>query len=742
MARRKQILPDDDIARIISDDVIWSSRFRTDYETKWLRFFTLYKNYIDKATYPFEANLAIPTAFTIVAVQKAFLLDMLFEGGSFVEVLGKTPEGQAQAKAVRELLDYHFRNSFEIFEDMDKYMTQLLMYGTSIYKVFWKYEQGFKTRNVPVYDDEGVMTGYRGVLNAEIMENKPSGYTVDLFNFGVDPNATSIADARYVYEDMWLDPIKLRELEQQNIGFRNIDEAVRTASNTNRGMTDRFNEINIPAYQTPSDDANGMERRGKVHVVDYWGYLVKGQKHGEVEKSAYEQLYHVMAALPGSMGIGNNNTGYNDPIIIFAEPSPFHHNRMPFVDSRINATIGEFYGTGDLEYCESLLHEQRDIRNVELDNLTMTINKMFKVNRAGGVDTSELVWRPGGIVHVNHPDDVTVLESAHIPPESFRAQEDIRRDVELVTGVSDFTVGQYRSSTGFNDTATGISLIQEVALKRIGHKGQVCQRAVRNIAQIVFSLIGQYMPWDQTVRVLDRQSATQIRFLDVSADALQHMYDFHIVNTPSLGGKPQRINQMLQLYQLASQTKQIDQNFTFDFNLFTRRVIDEMDVPNSEEFFGFENFQRPLPEGLGAPAPEQLIPPDEENAIMISRQEWVTPKMEENHPHHMIVHLEAYDNLEPTHPARSLLQKHYEAHANMKQQTRDIMAEAIATQAAVTGTQVAQGQLEAKQAGGGSPQRQKLGKTTGGNTKSPTGAGGMEDITRAMGLMMGGNAGR
>ena len=38
---------------------------------------------------------------------------------------------------------------------------------------------------------------------------------------------------------------------------------------------------------------------------------------------------------------------------------------------------------------------------------------------------------------------------------------------------------------------------------------------------------------------------------------------------------------------------------------------------------------------------------------------------------------------------RAILQKHYEAHANMKQQTRDILAESMATQAAVSGVQVA-----------------------------------------------------
>jgi hypothetical protein len=728
LARRRNILKDEEIAEIVWRDIQWARDFRQDYKEKWKRFYRLYKNYVDRANYPFEANLAIPTAFTLIEVQKAFLLDMIFAGGNFVEVLGRNPEAQAQSRSVRDLLDYHFENSLSTYEDMDLFAGQLLTYGTSIYKLFWLYRPGWKTRAQVIYDEDGVATGYERVLSPEILDYRPEGYPVDIWHYLPDPHAPTVKQARFGAEEMWVDPIQLREKEQLNIGYRNIDLALQVATNTNQGLQERFEEIDIPSYQ--SEPNYGLSERGKVHLIDWWGYLVKGWNGSKLKKSAMQQLYHVVLAMPGAQISGDTR-----PITIFAEPSPFYHNEIPFVDARINAPIGEFYGVGDIEYCESLLLEQRDLRNIEHDNLTQVMNRMFLVNKHAQIDHNELVWCPGGIIHYTMgPDDVKVLETQPLPPDSFRAQEDIRRDIEQVTSVSDFTMGQFRSSTGFNDTATGISLIQQASLKRIAHKGQIMQRAVRSIAKQLYALLAQYENFGTVVRVEDRESAMQYRFIDVSPDALDHQYDFNIVNSPALGSKPVRVNQMIQLMQIMVQAKQVDPSFSFDMNRYVRRLIDEMDVPNSQEFFNYPGFGQPLPQELGTPEPpEELIDPQEENNIMINRGQFIIPKMNENHPQHMVYHLEAWQDLPANHPARSFLEKHYKAHEHMARQTREGMAQSLAAETLVQGIQSQGAISNAQQA------RQKS-LTTTGNVKSPTGAGGQEFITRGFANTAAGNA--
>lgn len=712
-----KILKDDEIAQLVYRDVQWAEKFRRSYEDKWKRFYKLYKNYINKATYFADSNLAIPTCFTTIEVQTAFLTDMIFEGGDFLEVLGKTPEGQMSARSVKDMLSYHFRHSFNIYSDMEQFARQLLMYGTSIYKAYWLYQPGWMTRQQPKLDPEtGEVIGTESVLSAEVLANKPSGYTVDLNSFGVDPNATSILDARFAYEKQYVDPIVLREREQLGV-FKNVDKVLGPAGNVNAAVRDRLELLEIEAHQ----DSEDVER-SKVHVIDWWGQLTTGWEGGKLKKQAKRQLYHVMLALSDS-----SHTGEGNPVVLLAEPSPFHHGKMPFIDARINACVGEFYGTGDIEYCECLFVEERDIRNIQLDNMKRTMNQMWKVHNDAEIDEGELNWRPSGAVHVDQMDHLEPIVPPRLDPAVFNSQEVLRRDIEQVTGVNDFVMGQYRSSTGFNDTATGISLIQQVALKRIGHKGQIIQRMIRDLGQMTFALIAQYQPWGTSVRILDREAATQYRFIDISSNALRQEYDFHIVSAPSLGSKPLRQNQLIQLLQIMVQAKQDpESNFDFDMSRYIRRIIEEMDIPNSLEFVGTEQFQESLSPDLGAPAGQDaLIPPEEENRLMVEQRVTIMPKAEENHPAHRVVHQEAYDSLEASHPARQLLLQHDRAHARLAEQTKDLMAQALSSQMVSEGVQSAQNRLNLLE---------------GGDTKSPTGAGGQEDIVRALGNLTAGNA--
>jgi hypothetical protein len=487
-----KFLPDDEIARLVDQDIRWAKDYRCKFKEDWERFYLLYKNFVDKKQYVFDSNVAIPTAFSIVEVQVAFLLDMVFEGGNFVEVLGKTPQGHASARAVRDMLDYHFRYSINTYEEIESFIRQLLIYGTSIFKMFWDFRPGYMTRQAPVYDEEGVLIRWEPRLQPEILSNKPGGVTVDLACFGVDPNARDMETARYAFDEQWVDPAALMDLQNSGI-YKNVEEAMGAATNTNEAVTNRLQKINITPYQNAPD-----EERGKVYIVDYWGYLTKGWENKKLVRKPKTQLYHVVCAYGNSQYSG---VGDGEPIILFAEPSPLHHNRLPYIHSHLNAPLGEFYGSGDIEFCESLLAEQRDIRNATLDNLSRTVNRMFVIRDGANIDEGELEWRPSGTIHAEIPrEDITVLDPGSIDPAVLRTQDDIRRDIELVTGVSDFVMGQFRSSSGFNDTATGISLIQGVAMKRIGKKGQTVQRAIRDIAKMLFALVAQYQPYETTVR--------------------------------------------------------------------------------------------------------------------------------------------------------------------------------------------------------------------------------------------------
>jgi hypothetical protein len=61
-------LSDEAVSELVYKDIKWSRDFRQDRRDTWERLYALYRNYLDQATYPWEANLAIPTAFSITEV--------------------------------------------------------------------------------------------------------------------------------------------------------------------------------------------------------------------------------------------------------------------------------------------------------------------------------------------------------------------------------------------------------------------------------------------------------------------------------------------------------------------------------------------------------------------------------------------------------------------------------------------------------------------------------------------------
>jgi len=712
-----KFLSDEEIADQVYKDYLWSRDFRQERIDDWKAFYSLYKNHVDQTTYPFDANLAIPTAFSVIEVQTPFIIDMVLESGKFLEVLGRTPKGQFSAPAIEGLLDYHFRFSFKIFPDLAKFIRQLLVLGTSVYKVLWEYRKGIKTRPIPIFRDDGELEKYEMREQEEILKNNPTGYVVDLYSFGVDPNASDIDTARFAFEEKWVDPVDLMAMQQEGF-YKNVEKvAGEPAQNTNEGLTDRFGEIQIEAFQNAPE-----VERGKVHTIDYWGYLTKGWRNGKLSTKAKSQLYHVVLAMAGSV------TGSQGrPTVLLAEPSPFIHNKLPFVDAAIHRNVGEFYGMGDIEYCESLFHEQRDMRNMKLDNMNRIMNKMFVVRKGAQISESQLIWRPAGTIECEDVNnDINVLDTGIIDPAVFQSEIEIKRDIETTTGVTDFVTGSYSSATGFNDTATGISLIQQVALKRLGHKGQIVQEALKDIGHMAFSLIAQYQPYDQTVRILDAESVTRYRFLDVSEEAIRNEYDFQIVSSAALGTKEMRQQQLIQLLQILIPLEQRG-GLKLDLNRYSRRLLDEMGIRNPSEFFGYQDFNQDLPPSLGTPSqPEQMMPPEEENRIMIELHQMVQPKIEEHHQMHMVAHMQAYDAIgDSDQEASTLLANHYNIHQKLAEESRKI----IAVGSEINMAQQTQGRAA-----------EIMNLLQGGTTRSPTAGGGRENTVRGRANFMAGNA--
>jgi len=204
-------------------------------------------------------------------------------------------------------------------------------------------------------------------------------------------------------------------------------------------------------------------------------------------------------------------------------------------------------------------------------------------------------------------------------------------------------------------------------------------------------------------------------------------YDFNIVNTPSLGSKQARTQQLFQAIQLAMQTE-VKTGQVLDYRAALKMMFDEIGIQNSAALLGHPQFNPetlPLLMESGEDVPASLnsmIPPEEENRLM-QNGEAVHAKMGEDHPNHRLVHKLAFDESEDPN-YRGMVAKHDKEHAELMVQEKSLLAQAAATQL--------QQQAMDQQA-------EKIDAAGKGTKSQGAGAQGQEAMMRGMGGMLSGN---
>lgn len=715
-------LAEEDVVKQVYDDYLWAARARDDRILDWDAYVALYKNFIDTPDYPYDTNLALPTAHTFVETQLNIIMDIIFGAGRFVEAVGRTINGQISAPSISDLMAYYFDTAFDIYEDMELFTRQLLVLGTSVYKPYWEYSEEMKEFEIPDFASLDP-DARKKVLWPVPIKNNPNGSVVDVYNFFVDPNSAKCKNARFAGEDMWLDLDFCKMMQKYGI-FHNVNELNPQDSNVNKGLVRRENILGFTNFQN-----SPHLTRGKIHCIDWWGYLTKGWRNGKLGKSASTCLYHVVLAVDQSTSKGVS------PVCLLAKPAPDSYKTVPYVDARTYAGVGEFWGRSDIAVCEHLLLEQRDLRNLKMDNIVRNMNKMFYVTDGSGVNENELYWRPNGIVHGSVPrgDAIEVLDPGRLDPAVFSTEDQLRLDVQSATGVNDFVMGEFRSSSGFNDTATGISLIQQIALKKVAKKAQVVQRAIKQIANITYGLIQKFQSEGMTYRVLDRDSAVKVRFADVSPEALREQYDFDIVSAPSLGSKPMRQEQFLRILQTAAQIEQ-KLSVNIDWNHLFKLMLSEFEIPNPSAIIGFPEFNQ-VPNALPEAQDSQMqMPPEEENRLMVEHKQMVWPKMGEKHAYHLIIHRNVYDSIQDK-DAKRLIAEHDASTIRLMQIEKEIIAAQANSEMMM---QQAMGELQKAQGAANVQSQPYVGKRMGANRNSP--AAGMESLVRGFANTRAGNA--
>lgn len=462
-------MPDNEmqVSRIMGKINMAKQDIATLYD-RWIEYYKLYRNWRDSQTIQGRSNVGIPLAFEWVEVVKSRLFDIFFGKRPYVRVKGREPSDDFSARLVQEYQNYQYT-----IADYQKLgydvLTQALIYGTGIAKIPWRYEEQDRFVNMPIIPGEPEFGFEQKKMRVPTYDN--IGFDlVDVFDFFVDPEATSIEDAEWVAHRTRRTLDYLERMEERGI-YKNIGE-IKLQLDENEEATG--------GTETESQKQTKLQIEG--HLPDKSG-LMKPIEIIEFWSKSDNKVVTIA----------------NGKFIVRDQLNPYRHGKFPFIIGKIISTPHEFYGIGLIEAGAPSARIMEDLLNNGLDSMNFSINPIIGID-SQKTDDLEMASRPGALWHTTgSPRDA--LFPMIIPDTSqstliwFNLMNEISK---RGTGVADYIVGQ----GGKSNTATEASLMTNEAAKRIGlHIKMFGMTFVNPLAEMVHELNGQFITADQTIRV-------------------------------------------------------------------------------------------------------------------------------------------------------------------------------------------------------------------------------------------------
>jgi len=723
----KQSKAQADLAKRIYEDYIWAKDYRSQFTDDWDRYYRMYRSKISTTgtgeAYPFESQLFIPYVFTIIETQLPLLMQQMFGSGRFVEASGRKVNSEITAPDVAEVINYQFERDLDPQTLFYLWAKQTLMLGTGPMFGDWKYLQRETKARVPRVGLDGSFLGEQVVKLDKVIANNPIAKNIDLYRYfqcpGTPGNPWSDPDVLYAGFEFQLTKEELNEYKESNIYNNNVNQLMDMP-----GLTNVFQTLQDRLETVGKIGPDNIKAGGREYFpcIAYWGLV--GNKGHKLE------MHSTVVCYPQGLPESSDSGGSGEGLIIKDEQDYYHHGRIPIELSRVNHTEGELYGIGDVEMLESLQTELTDQRNQRADLVVQAMNPMFK-SKNSDIDSSMLEFRPNGIIPVDDPEDLTPLRTDLTSLASaFQEESVLKQDMQFTSGISDFIAGTFQNTSGFNDTATGISLIQQAAQNRLVLKGQFLQVGIKHLAEMIWALDQQFLPFNEVFRILDPMEASRFRFVVATPEHIAGQYDFSIASAPAAGNPQVRQNQMLQLMQSAVGMLPLLQQAGTSINMgqLFKRFLKEFNIPNIAQILpdvGAEAMMPNIPEGFND-AQGPALDPEVENNLMLEGEINLPVNPGDDDMLHIIVHKDAEKDMEGSALQENI--RHQVGHGEALKQKQLMLRQNTGE----LGAGISQGGPGLADTGTTAPNTRSGPDRQNTRESGPGGAGGAESLTRTL----------
>lgn len=457
-----------------------SKRWRREegYDSTWRRLIDLYRG----RHYEFasdEDRLLVNIAFSTVNV----IAPSVSVNYPKIAVNATKPDDAPKAIITEAVINYWWRH-YKVKPEFRRAVKDFLVVGHGWLKCGYRYieEEVVETGDEPSDPD---VEGNEVTPSIVVVEDRPFVERVSPFDMFIDPDATSMRDAKWIAQ-------RIRRPMADVKGDKRYAKQAR----------DRV----APSSTSRFADETG---RKKIHddghsYVDIWEFYDVRTKTMSVFAEGGDQFLIKPTRMPYAFG-------------------------HPFVMIRNYDVPDHFYPMGDLEAIEPLQRELNETRTQMMNHRKRFSRKyLFKESAFDSDGRSALESDYDNVLVPVASDEslsnvVAPFPAVITPPEFYNQSEMIQGDVEQITGVSEYQRGALPE---IRRTATEAAIMQDAANARAADKLATIEGAIVEVAVRMVQLAQQYMTGQQVARVTGKDGVPM--WVTFDRDYISGEFDFEV----------------------------------------------------------------------------------------------------------------------------------------------------------------------------------------------------------------------
>lgn len=488
---------------------------------------------------------------------------------------------QAQGKILSELFSYWFEKS-NAYPKIVSWVKDALIYGTGIIKIDWYTSPPRMVKSYvldatgePVLDAQGEFL----VNESAVVDfDDPRLSNVNIYDFFIDPKARSIQDAKWVIHQYWAD---IADLEAANESSKEYGKVIYNKSALRR-IKEGTSKVKESTFEEERKRAAGNDG---PNTSDQTVSRVKIWEMWENNRCT------VIA---------------NETELLRDETNYFWHGKKPFIYIVDSLVPNEFYGKGEVEPVEKLLHALNTTQNQRITNVNRVLNPMWKAKES--VDDSELQFTDNGIIHVNDMQDAELQQMPDITSKAYQEQQSLIEQMQRALGITDLVQGLNTPAS----TKAEVEIKTSQANERFAHKIKLFEEmGLQPLGEIVYKLYQQFTTKKRIIRITGRMGE---RYIPLTPADLVGDFDVIPESDSTLQTDQQEeFTKFLNLFQILQPYIKRNQVDPVSGQTITSGFIDEMELvkelinrsgeKDPERYFGQDQAVPGAVPGQGPQAP-------------------------------------------------------------------------------------------------------------------------------------------